>query len=66
MLFLCISLSSSAKGTLPSYVCLRECTGRSEEEKGVRGGKAEAVSVGTKTLDWADMRDSFHWKIAQR
>lgn len=26
------------------------------EEKGVREGKAEAVSVGTKTLDWADMR----------
>lgn len=26
------------------------------EEKGVREGKAEAVSVGTKMLDWTDMR----------
>lgn len=34
--------------------------------KGVRGGKAEAASVGTKMLDWADRKDSFHWKIAQK
>lgn len=59
MLFLCISLPSRAKGALRTRVCLHG-------EKGVREGKAEAVSVGRKMLAWADMRDSFHCKIAQR